>query len=136
MFFNIFKRHTLSSLSFIALVALVLLGACKKDNAEPNPTTGTISGKFTVCTNGICAQDSQLKDWDITLKLYPVGSVSAIKTVKTTRNGFDFSDIAPGNYEIEADGFVNFNGTRYTAEGSSGAQVQVGKTASMTINLN
>lgn len=131
-------RTYISKIMTVTLATVLLLfTACKKDEATVSPTTGDISVKFEVkFTNGTTLPLTELSNWNINVELYSGSTSNPIKTqVAKSSSGVNFSGLTPGSYDVECDGVVTYRGQVLTASGSSGVQVQAGKSATTTVNL-
>ncbi len=115
-------------LTSVALLSILLLTSCKKEETAPTPTTGgvTVNIKLIQRSTGAIVPDNKPTNWDVTA--YLLSDLGAILKSQTfTSNQITFSNLVPGNYKITGSGAVTLNGIRYSLTGgASGGQVAAG----------
>ncbi len=119
-------------LTSVALLSILLLTSCKKEETAPTPTTGGLSVNLKIAqrSTGAVIPDNLLSTWTIQASLYSDAG-SLLKTQIFNSNTISFTELNPGNYQIYAGGTVLHAtyGRIPLTNGSSGGQVQAGKTA-------
>ncbi len=118
------------------MVVAISFTGCKKDEVESEPeptaTTGTLKVKGEVKI-GDASYD--INTWGVTIALFS-DDIQIVSEKFDTKGEVSFSNLAPGNYEIIGEGWVDdVDGDRYGVEGDSGIQIIAGDSKTVTIEL-